>query len=392
MTTLEGALRQFEATEANLKKLESLWHRIRRILGSGPSFGNPPEYDESCRAFRRILPALPAIDGFRIADALHEYDEVGQMRFDALEVGEIECQISTENAIDQQGRLLEEYRFKFQAKRRELIRERVLMLIREFDDRLSALRPTIEGRQTHESVSDSNWSDLKEIIKELNTLLGSDARPPAWVLLVRHLHFGMICDLIDILEHDWPTVKQGLTSSLYGEQDPIPIDVADLSEITAGRPQGPVTSKLNWEVLLDEDFERLVFLLISDTPGYENPQWLQQTRAADRGRDLSVMRVGNDPLAGVRRHRVIIQCKHWLSKSVGVTDISMLRSQMELWQPPRVDELIIATTGRFTADSVTLVEKHNQEDRALHIEMWPESHLERLLAQRPHLIAQFRLK
>jgi Restriction endonuclease len=135
-----------------------------------------------------------------------------------------------------------------------------------------------------------------------------------------------------------------------------------------------------------------MFSLIADTPSYENPQWLQQTHAPDRGRDLSVMRVEADPLGGVRRHRVIIQCKHWLSRSVGPGDVSEVRSLMELWQPPRVDGLIIATTGRFTADAIALIEQHNQADHALHISMWPDSHLELLLAARPHLIAEFRLR
>jgi hypothetical protein len=115
-------------------------------------------------------------------------------------------------------------------------------------------------------------------------------------------------------------------------------------------------------------------------------------RLRPKGRDLSVTYVESDPLAGVRRYRVIIQCKHWLSKSVSATDISATRDQMELWQPPRVDRLIFATSGRFTADAISLVEKHNQSDRALAICMWPDSHLERLLAGRPHLIGQFMLK
>lgn len=65
---------------------------------------------------------------------------------------------------------------------------------------------------------------------------------------------------------------------------------------------------------------------------------------------------------------------------------------MQLWHPPRVDALIIATTGRFTADAVALVECHNQSDCALRIEMWPDSHLERLLAAKPHVVGQFRLR
>jgi Restriction endonuclease len=167
---------------------------------------------------------------------------------------------------------------------------------------------------------------------------------------------------------------------------------ATLGALVAARPQGTVTTKLDWSVLSDEDFERLIFLLIADTPGYENPQWLQHTHAPDRGRDLSVTKVENDPLAGVRRYRIIIQCKHWLSKSVSPADVNAARGQMELWQPPRVDQLVIATTGRFTADAISLVEQHNQADRALHISMWAETHLERLLAARPHLIGDFRLK
>jgi hypothetical protein len=54
--------------------------------------------------------------------------------------------------------------------------------------------------------------------------------------------------------------------------------------------------------------------------------------------------------------------------------------------------LVIATSGRFTSDAVAYIEKHNGSDRAPRIEMWPESHLERLLALRPSLIADFGLR
>jgi hypothetical protein len=187
-------------------------------------------------------------------------------------------------------------------------------------------------------------------------------------------------------------VKKALTSQLYGQHDPVPVAVDDLGEIVAAAPTGPATTKLDWQALTDEDFERLVFLLISEADGYENPEWLQKTHAPDRGRDLSVVRVEPDPLGNVRRYRTIIQCKHWLSRSVAQRDVAETRSQMELWQPPRVDVLVIATTGRFTADAVALIEQHNQSDRALNIAMWPDSHLERLLAARPHIIGQFRLR
>lgn len=77
---------------------------------------------------------------------------------------------------------------------------------------------------------------------------------------------------------------------------------------------------------------------------------------------------------------------------MSLPDLSSLKDQMALWQPPRVDVLIIATTGRFATDAVDFIEKHNHSDRALKIEMWPESHLERLLAARPGLVVEFRLR
>jgi hypothetical protein len=43
MSTLEAALQQFEATEANLEKLEKkLWEKISPHISGGPAFGAPP--------------------------------------------------------------------------------------------------------------------------------------------------------------------------------------------------------------------------------------------------------------------------------------------------------------------------------------------------------------
>ena len=54
--------------------------------------------------------------------------------------------------------------------------------------------------------------------------------------------------------------------------------------------------------------------------------------------------------------------------------------------------LVIATSGRFTADAVAWIDKHNEAANQPTIEMWAESHLELLLAQRPHLAAEFKLR
>jgi hypothetical protein len=391
MSSLEAALQKFEATEANLEKLEKLWAKIYELIPDGPAFGAPPEYDEYCMTFRRILPALPAIDGKRVEDRLHDYDWIGQMHFDVLELDELDAKVAAQNTIEEQGKELRRYRLLLNAKRRQLVRDRLLILSDEADEVLRVLSLPNDAALNKPVIS-PEWTRFTNCIREIETLLGGNPKPSGWNGLQRHLYFGLNCDLRDIWNFDWPTVKNDLRAKLYGEDDPIPVDVSDLGDIVAARPSGPVTSELNWLKLNDEDFERLIFSLISVTPNYENPQWLQNTHAADRGRDLSVTKVDTDPLEGVRRHRVIIQCKHWLTRSVGPGDVSDLRSQMELWQPPRVDRLIIATTGRFTADAIDLIEKHNQSDRALHISMWPNSHLESLLASRPHLIGEFRLR
>ena len=107
----------------------------------------------------------------------------------------------------------------------------------------------------------------------------------------RHLHFGAMQDLMDIVRLDWPEVKTGLTKGLFGHDEPLPVDVADLGTLAATQPKGQVVTKLKWGSLSDEDFERLVFSLIGAAAGYENPEWLMHTNAPDRGRDFSVTRI-----------------------------------------------------------------------------------------------------
>jgi len=385
---LDSALSQFEATEANLVKLEDLWSRIQSLLPSAPTFGAPDGFDALCMSFRRVLSGLPAI----VTDCLLEFDEAGQMLLDAAELGDVEAHVTVCRALEHQGRVLREYRFRLQTKRRELVRGRLLTLIEHVDRLLPALNEEVGGLEGNAMAGSERWEEFRNAIREIDTLLGGATRPTRWDDLQRHIHFGMVGDVSDIVRLDWPAVKKSITSVLYSHDDPVPVAAHDLGHIVEAAPAGPATTGLDWHGLSDEDFERLLFVLMSEASGYENPEWLQKTRAPDRGRDLSVTRVEQDTLGTVRRYRTIVQCKHWLSKSVGPAEVSEARTQMDLWQPPRVDVLIIATTGRFTADAISVVEQHNQSDRALRIEMWPESHLERLLAARPHLIGQFYLR
>jgi hypothetical protein len=391
---LNAALRHFEAEEANLVKAEKLLAEIEAAIPSGIAFGENPDYEANCRNFDALITALPKIDGWKPEIAILELDEIAQNRLDAQEVGEIECFVSVERQIGEPSRLLGEYRYRFNQKRRELIRDALIELVDAIDANLRNLSKLLEGDEpSNEVVTDNEFEQLKENVAQIATLLGSSvAKPARWSDLHRHMHFGMLGDLHDILEHDWPSVKAGLRKSMYGEKEPVPVEIEELGALVSAKPKGPVATRLKWESLSNEEFERLIFVLISSENGYENPEWLMKTNAPDRGRDLSAYRVYIDPLGGTLRQRVIIQCKHWQSKSITPADIATLKEQMKLWEPPRVDIHVIATSGRFTSDAVAVVEKHNQSDSALRIEMWPESHLERLLASRPAIIAEFGLR
>ncbi len=393
-STLNAALRQFEAVEANLEKAERLLDVLMAAIPQGVAFGTPLEYDQALLDFNDLVAALPKIDGWKPELEVMDLDQIGRIRLEAQEFGDIDYTISVEQRIQAPPRELGEYKHRFSKKRRALVRDAISGLVDRSEQTIRRLAPLVDlGTGDATKVDSSDFIELKREVAELGMLLGSSIpKPPRWNDLARHLGFGMYGDLRDIVRHDWPAVSAGLRKTAYADNEAIPVEVEDLGSLVSAKPKGPVTTRLKWQSLKDDDFERLVFALISSGSGYENPEWLMHTNASDRGRDLSVYRVFEDALSGTIRLRTIIQCKHWLSKSVGVGEIVMLREQMKLWEPPRVDVCVIATSGRFTADAVSLAEKHNQSDAAMRIDMWAESHLERLLAQRPGIIAQFGLR
>jgi hypothetical protein len=391
---INSALRQFEAAEANLAKLERLWSEIRKLMPDGLGFGSDPTYDERLRIFEDVLAALPKIDGWKPESVPMDLDSIGQSRLDAKECGEISAEIAVENEIEAPGRELAEYRHLLNKKRRQLIRSAMSDLIAAVDETLRSLSKIAPKKlSTKREIKSRDWDKLKGQVQQIETLLGSEGpRPSRWSDLRRHLYFGAMQDLRDIITLDWPQVKVGLSKGLYDRDDPVPVEAADLGVLAAAQPKGQVVTQLKWGSLSDEDFERLMYSLLSSTPGYENPEWLTRTNAPDRGRDLSVVRVVSDPLSGILRSRVLVQCRHWTTRSIAPSDIATLKEQVATWEPPKVDVLIIATTGRFTSDAVAVIEKHNAGDRALKIEMWPESHLEKLLVERPALVGEFGLR
>jgi hypothetical protein len=392
---LTDALRAFEAAEANVVRLETLWSAIEEEFPTGAMFqAASPQYEDRCRAYIAILDALPSIDSWKPSETPLSLSDVNHLTIGAHEVGDVEAHMSVHDQLSAPGRELREYRFRLNRQRRQLVRDVIADRIATIDAAILRLQRVIPQEPvSNELVTASDFENIRDSVDAIETLLGSSIkRPNRWSDLRRHLRFGQIGDLIDIVNFDWPAVRGGLQTDLYAPDEPIPVGVADLATLARSRPKGKVPARLKWEHLAAEDFERLIFALINMATGYENPQWLMRTNAPDRGRDLSVTRVNGDSLAGTTRMRVIIQCRHGLTQSISPIEVTTLRDQMALWEPPRIDVLVIATTGRFTSDAVALIEKHNQSDRALRIEMWPESHLEGLLAERPAAIAEFGLR
>lgn len=138
-------------------------------------------------------------------------------------------------------------------------------------------------------ADDESWQSLTKAISEIERLLGTELvrKEGSWPDLHRHPAFGMGVDFLDIVERDWRSVRPDIEASLYGELEPLPVDVDDLESLAESGPTGPVSTALQWDALDDERFERLIFNLLVQATGYENPQWLTKTRAPDKGRDLS---------------------------------------------------------------------------------------------------------
>jgi Restriction endonuclease len=116
------------------------------------------------------------------------------------------------------------------------------------------------------------------------------------------------------------------------------------------------------------------------------------TRAPDRGRDIQAYVFAIDPLMPTRRQRVIVQCKHWQSRSVNVEEVSKVLLQTKLWEPPMVEVIIIATSGRISADAVAFIERREEARTLPRIVMLADSQIETMLSQHQGLIAEFGLR
>ncbi len=290
------------------------------------------------------------------------------------------------------GKDLAEYWFRLNRARSRAARERLEQLTAVIDTALPRLLDGVP-RDSQHRLEGPAVDQITAAVSEIERLMGDvAARRGRWHDLHRHLRFGQGHDWHDIHEFDWPSVRSDVQAAAFTDIDPLPVPDIDLGQAAAGHLTGTATIALPWDRLDDEGFERLLYNLLLAFPDHQNVQWLMHTRAPDRGRDLSMERVLQASTGGVRTERVIVQAKHWRKRSVGVPEVAATLAVVKLWQPPVVRVLVIATSGRFSADAVAWAEKHNDSGAAPFIELWPDSTLETLLAQKPHLAAAHGLR
>lgn len=387
---LDELLTAMDRTAANLAKLEDVWKRAEPFIPSGPARGSHPEYDDLRRTWHDLLVGLPPIDGWTITEELPDIDGLGQAFIDYLEIGEPPFPVF--EAGERAGGDLAEYRFRLNRARRRAARERLEQLTAVID---SSLLRVLDGvpRDSQDRLTGCDVEQVIAAVGEIERLMGDTAeRRGRWGDLHRHLHFGQGHDWHDIRELDWPSIRSDVEAAGFSDTDPLPVPELDLGQAAGGHLTGTATIALPWHRLSDDGFERLLYDLLRDFPEHQNVQWLMQTRAPDRGRDLSLDRILQDSTGGVRTERVIVQAKHWLKRSVGASEVADTMALVKLWQPPLVRGLIIATSGRFSADAVAWTEQHNNSGATPFIELWPNSRLETLLAQKSYLSAAHGLR
>ncbi len=387
---LDELLQVMDRAAANLAKLQAIWDRAEPMVPSGPQRGTNREYEDLRRAWTALLAGLPPIDGFTVTVELPDIDEAGQSFIDYFEIGEPAFALM--NELEEPGRQLDEYRFKLAQARRRAIHDRLDDLVSTINTTLAQITKSI-ARDSSDRVDDLRTRVVEESISELERLLGDTTdRKGRWNDLHRHLRFSEGHDWHDIAEMDWPSVRADVEAASLSESDPLSVPAVDLGVAASGKPAGGASIGLLWSVLDDDGFERILFDLLGGFPNYQNVEWLTKTRAPDRGRDLSAERVIRDDGGTTRTERVIVQAKHWTSKSVAPSDITNTLAALSLWEPPVVRTLVVATSGRFTTDAVGIVEKHNADGKLPFIELWADSRLETQLSQRPDLIATYGLR
>ncbi|MFF5688591.1 restriction endonuclease [Streptomyces albidoflavus] len=387
---LEELLRAMDRAAANLKKLEKVWEQAEPFIPTSARLGSDVRYDRLKAAWMDLLPGLPEIDGWTITEPLPSIEDMGQAFLDYLDIGFPPTEVHA--AGEKPGADIATYRYRLERARRRAVRDRLKQLVSAVDAAIP-LATKDAPQDPLERVENERTREIEASVGEIARLLGESAESiDRWWDLQRHMRFSQGQDWRDITAFDWPAVRTGIEAKSLGDSDPLPVPEIDLGRAASGDLTGSATLALPWDRLDDDGFERLIFDLLRAIPEHQNIEWLMQTRAPDRGRDLSMERVLHDGSGGVRTERVIVQAKHWLSRSVPANSVMETIVAGKQWNSSRVNTVIVITSGRFTSDAVSLAEGHNADGIPPHVELWAESRLEMLLAQRPHIAAAHGLK
>jgi hypothetical protein len=143
-------------------KAERLVGEAHSLIPKGIVFGGDSKYDNKCRALEEIVRHLPAIDGWKPQLSMMDLDGIAQWRLDAAELSEPLAEIGLHRAIEEPARELEEYRFKFNRKRRALIRDAVVELISTIDSDLLLLGEELRDCKPNENAAEAAWEALRD--------------------------------------------------------------------------------------------------------------------------------------------------------------------------------------------------------------------------------------
>ncbi|MDI3567493.1 hypothetical protein [Bradyrhizobium sp. Arg816] len=148
------------------------------MIPTGISFRSDPAYEDKCRAAAAIVEHMPAMDGWRLKLDFFDLDEIAQIRFDLAEIMEPAAEASFEGSLQEPSRQLREYRFRFNRKRRELIRHALDAAIDQVDRMIRATRPAIEAMEPRASIPEAALGELRTHYKEITTLMEAAYRAP----------------------------------------------------------------------------------------------------------------------------------------------------------------------------------------------------------------------
>src|ERR1700722_8960731 len=97
--------------------------------------------------------------------------------------------VSVEDAVENPGREIAEYRYRLNKKRRQVVRSALLQAMRTIDERLSALQATYEPDfDKSKDIDRAEWDEIDNTVKQIEVLLGASLpKPTRWSDLRRHI-------------------------------------------------------------------------------------------------------------------------------------------------------------------------------------------------------------